>query len=71
VAINCDQTRSQSQNKELALKRLTELVNLSLQPIKVRRPTKPTATAKRQRLQTKKHRGQIKRNRQIKTTDLD
>jgi hypothetical protein len=47
-------TRSQRQNRELALARLTELVAKALIVPKKRRKTKPSAAARERRLESKK-----------------
>ncbi len=52
--LQCDETRSQLKNKELALKRLEELLKEALKPVKKRKPSKPTKAAKRKRLDEKK-----------------
>lgn len=60
VIIKAQTYRSQEKNKEEALQRLRELVaSVSVVP-RVRRPTKPTRSSQRKRLETKSLRGQIK-----------
>lgn len=56
-------TRSQSQNRELALQRLAHLVRDALAVPKKRRPTKPTRASKERRLDTKKRRSAQKKDR--------
>ena len=57
--------RSQWQNRQLALRRLADLLREGLKPPpKARRATKPTRSSTRRRLETKKQRGQIKQQRQ-------
>ncbi|HET8770135.1 MAG TPA: alternative ribosome rescue aminoacyl-tRNA hydrolase ArfB [Gemmatimonadaceae bacterium] len=56
-------TRSQSQNRELALQRLAGLVRDALIVPKKRRPTKPTRASKMARLDTKKRRATRKKDR--------
>jgi ribosome-associated protein len=63
-------TRSQSQNRELALQRLAKLVRDALAVPKKRRPTKPTRASKERRLDTKKRRSAQKRDRRS-TDDHD
>lgn len=54
--------RTQERNRADALERLTELIRKAAEPPPPpRRPTKPTAGAKRRRLESKVHRGAIKR----------
>jgi ribosome-associated protein len=59
-------TRSQSQNRELALQRLAGLVRGALAVPKRRRPTKPTRASKERRLDEKKRRSAQKRDRRSK-----
>jgi ribosome-associated protein len=56
-------TRSQSQNRALALARLAALVRNGLVVPKVRRATKPSRGEKERRLDEKKRRSHIKRDR--------
>ena len=63
VVIKAQQFRSQEQNKAAALERLAELVRRALVVPKVRRATKPTHASKVRRLDEKKRRSRIKRER--------
>jgi ribosome-associated protein len=54
-------TRSQRRNRELALERLAGRIASALAVKRARKPTRPTRSAKEQRLQQKRHRGQTKR----------
>ena len=56
-------SRSQLRNREAALERLREIVAAALEVPKVRRPTRPTRAAKAARLEAKRRRGAIKRER--------
>lgn len=56
-------TRSQSQNRALALGRLASLVRDGLTVPKVRRATRPTRASKEARLGEKKRRSHVKRDR--------
>lgn len=56
-------SRSQLRNREAATERLRELVAGALTVPKVRRPTRPTRAAKAARLEAKRRRGAIKRDR--------
>lgn len=58
--------RSQLQNKEIALARLAERVAAALVEPKQRRPTKPTKASKVRRVEAKKRRGQLKRDRRLR-----
>ncbi len=55
--------RSQLQNREAAFARLAALLSRAATPPKPRRPTKPKAGAREQRLTAKKRRGDKKRAR--------
>jgi ribosome-associated protein len=52
--------RSQLRNREIATARFQEVLAAALRVPKKRRPTKPTATSKARRLESKKRRGKIK-----------
>jgi ribosome-associated protein len=56
-------TRSQARNRELALERLRSRLASSLAVQRQRRPTRPSAAAGRRRLQSKRRRGELKRQR--------
>jgi ribosome-associated protein len=64
LRIVASDTRSQLRNRELAEQRLTDLVRQALVVEKRRRKTRPSRAAREARLQTKKQRGQRKRERQ-------
>ncbi|NRA96266.1 MAG: aminoacyl-tRNA hydrolase [Planctomycetes bacterium] len=55
--------RTQKANRAAALARLCKLVADALKPRKKRKPTKPTKASKQRRLDAKKVRGDIKRQR--------
>lgn len=55
--------RSQLQNREAVTKRLQTVVAAALKVPKVRRPTRPTQASKERRLDSKKRRAAIKRDR--------
>jgi ribosome-associated protein len=62
LVILAQRHRTQERNRADALERLVELVRKAAEPPPPpRRPTKPTAGAKRRRLDSKVHRGAIKR----------
>jgi ribosome-associated protein len=63
IVIKAQQHRSQEQNREDALERLSELVRKALTVPKPRKATRPTAAAKRRRLEDKARRGRLKRTR--------
>jgi ribosome-associated protein len=60
VVIKAQQHRSQEMNRDEALQRLQDLVDGAAVAPKTRRPTKPTRSSKRKRLETKIRRGRIK-----------
>jgi ribosome-associated protein len=53
--------RSQLRNRELATDRIVEQLREAVRVQRARRPTKPTAAAKEQRLDEKRRRGRTKR----------
>lgn len=55
--------RTQLQNRQAARDRLVALIRRALKPPKKRRPTKPRAAAREQRLRSKKRRGAVKASR--------
>ncbi len=60
LVIQCDETRSQARNREIARDRLAELIRRALTPPKRRIPTRPTLGSKKRRLKAKKTRGEVK-----------
>lgn len=64
LILNCDTTRSQHKNKELAIKRFLELLELNLVIPKIRRATKPSKSSIINRLEKKKKLGEKKSLRQ-------
>ena len=56
--------RTQAANRARAETRLLELLRAALHVARKRTPTRPTAASKRRRLNTKRRRGEIKRQRQ-------
>lgn len=63
LVIQCDETRSQARNREIARDRLAELVRKAIVVPKKRRPTRPTKGSVERRLKEKKVRGAVKRMR--------
>ena len=61
LVIQVDETRSQAQNREIARKRLAELVERALVAPKKRRKTRPTKGSIERRLKAKKERAEVKR----------
>jgi ribosome-associated protein len=60
LILQCDETRSQARNREIARDRLTDLVRSALTPPKRRIATRPTLGSKKRRLKAKKVRGEVK-----------
>jgi ribosome-associated protein len=60
VVIKAQQGRSQQQNKTDALQRLQEMIQATLITQQVRRPTRPTRSAQRKRMEHKAVRGELK-----------
>lgn len=60
VVIQCDETRSQARNRDIARDRLAELIRSALKPPKRRIATRPTLGSKKRRLKAKKVRGEVK-----------
>ena len=69
LMIEAKRFRTQEQNREDAIQRLIELVRKSFEKPKARTKTKPTKASKEKRLEEKKKRGEIKKNRQAKKFD--
>lgn len=65
LIIEARRFRSQERNREDALKRLIDLIRKAAHPPKPRRKTTPPKAVNERRLETKKHRGKIKKLRQI------
>jgi ribosome-associated protein len=60
IVIKAQQSRSQDQNKAEALARLQELIRAAIVVPKKRRPTKPTRSSQKKRVEGKVLRGRIK-----------
>ena len=63
VTASAQDTRSQLRNRELALERLAARLAHALEVRRPRTATRPTTGSKRRRVEAKKRRGDIKRNR--------
>lgn len=63
IIIQCDETRSQARNREIARDRLVELIGKALVAPKRRIKTKPTYGSQQRRLKAKKVRGEVKSTR--------
>lgn len=60
LVIQCDETRSQARNRDIARDRLAELIRKALVAPKKRIATRPTLGSKKRRLKSKKVRGEVK-----------
>jgi ribosome-associated protein len=63
VTAAAQDTRSQVRNRDLALERLAARLAHALEVRRPRTPTRPTRASKRRRVEEKKRRGDIKRDR--------
>jgi ribosome-associated protein len=55
--------RSQEANRRSAVERLRQLLQDALKPVPIRKKTRPSAASRRRRLEEKKQRSQLKRQR--------
>lgn len=69
LAVHADDTPSQHRNKELARERLAALVADALVVQKRRRATRPSRASQRRRVDTKKKRGALKKQRSERFDD--
>lgn len=63
IIIKAMRYRSRGKNREDALKRLVHLIGGATGRVKKRRPTRPTASARKKRIEQKKKRGEQKKTR--------
>ena len=67
ISIKVQEKRTQLKNRQLAIKKLTSLIKeIIMSKEKIRRVTTPTKSCQKKRVESKKKRGEIKRNRQNK-----
>ncbi len=64
VRIVVNESRSQTRNREIACERLAQKVDKALQKKSKRKPTRPSRASKKRRLESKRKRGDLKRQRQ-------
>ncbi len=64
LVMQCDDSRSQHQNKRLLIKRFISLIEKGLEVPKIRKKTKPTKASVHKRLDTKKKLSEKKQSRQ-------
>lgn len=63
LVIDSREHRTQAKNRDAARARLAVLIRQALRRPKQRKPTRPKAASRERRLETKKHRGDVKRRR--------
>ena len=71
LIISARRYRSQDKNRKDASDRLLQLIRRAAMKPKIRRKTKPTKVSKQKRLESKRHRGQIKKTRRPVNTIMD
>ena len=54
LLIRCERSRDQLANKKECVEKLMQMIQIALTPKKVRRPTKPTRSSQRKRVNSKK-----------------
>jgi ribosome-associated protein len=69
VTAAAQDTRSQARNRELALERLAARLAHALEVRRPRTATRPTAASRRRRLESKRRRGDLKRDRRYRPRD--
>ncbi len=60
IVIKAQQHRTQEKNREAALQRLALLIRRAIHTPKNRKPTRPTGSARKKRVDSKTKRGQVK-----------
>lgn len=63
LIITSRESRDQSRNRQIARERLVELIRRAMFVPRKRKPTKPTKASKARRIETKKRKALVKRNR--------
>lgn len=69
VTATASDERSQARNRALAMERLADRLSSALRVPRPRRPTAPSAAAKRRRVDDKRRRGAVKRDRRTPGAD--
>ncbi len=69
LTVTSAEQRLQHRNRAAARKRLAEIIREAVTPPVLRRATKPTRASQRRRLEAKKHRSSIKRDRRRPDTE--
>ena len=65
LAVACDRTRHRERNLREALERMGEILREAILPPRPRRPTRPTRASKERRLDAKRRRSALKRDRRV------
>lgn len=63
LIIKSQQSRTQAQNRETAIERLVDIIRSAIKTLPPRKPTKPTRSSQRKRLDSKTKHAQIKKAR--------
>ena len=63
LKVSADDDRSQVKNRRIARQRLIDKLESAIQPVRKRRPTKPTKGSMKRRLKSKKQRSELKAQR--------
>jgi ribosome-associated protein len=71
VRVVVSDTRSQARNRELALERLRDRLAATLRTPRRRRPTAPSRGARQRRVDAKRRRGELKRQRRARPEPED
>ncbi len=67
ICLAVQEERNQLLNRQIAIKRISSVIRNSLKnSSKIRKATKPSKASQNKRLDSKKKRGELKKNRQIK-----
>ncbi len=67
ICLTVQEERNQLLNRQIAIKRISSVIRNSLKnSSKIRKATKPSKASQNKRLDSKKKRGELKKNRQIK-----
>lgn len=69
LVIKSQESRSQERNRQAAMSRLADIIRDATREQKRRKPTRPSKTAKKKRLDEKSRRGDLKRLRGKPTAD--
>ncbi len=71
IVISANRFRTQDRNRSDAIDRLADLLRRAAIVQKKRVPTRPSKSAKKKRLESKRRRGETKSKRSVKSTDWD